>query len=336
MMSGSYFKSNTGLRVYLDEISRVPLLNAEEEARLGKKIYASKAAKKKLQRGALAEREEASLWCAVQEGREASRRLAEANLRLVVSVAKKYSNRGMPLVDLIQEGNLGLLRAVQKYDYRLGYRFSTYATYWIRQAVSRAVAERGRSIRLPSYIRDMGIRLDKASSRLRQSLGREPTIDELVLELGLLSSDEKREIATCLKHDEPLPPEFAKCWEKAKTKVRLTLASMLDILSLESPIDDEGGIVLKDSLACDGDEPFLQLFSQSLEDSLQETLGNLSEREQLILRFRFGLNGVERKTLRELGQELGVTRERVRQIQERALEKLRERAHEENLALYLS
>ncbi|MFO7918008.1 MAG: sigma-70 family RNA polymerase sigma factor [Anaerolineae bacterium] len=336
MMSGSHFKSNAGLRVYLDEISQVPLLDAEEEARLGKKIHVSQVAKEKLQKGALSEQQRAALWHAVQEGREAARQLAEANLRLVVSVAKKYSSRGIPLVDLVQEGNLGLLRAVQKYDYRLGYRFSTYATYWIRQAVSRAVAEHSRSIRLPSYISDMGIRLHKASSRLQQRLGREPTIDELVLETGLLSGDEKREIAACFENGEPLPPEYARCWKRAKAKVRLALASMLDVLSLESPLDDEGEMALKDALASDGDEPFVQLFNRSLEESLGETLAGLSERERLILRFRFELDGAERKTLRELGQELGVTRERVRQIQERALEKLRKRARKENLAAYLS
>lgn len=336
MMSGSHFKSNAGLRVYLDEISQVSLLDAAEEARLGKKIYVSQVAKKELQEGALSEQKKAALWYAVQEGREAARQLAEANLRLVVSVAKKYSNRGIPLVDLIQEGNLGLLHAVQKYDYRLGYRFSTYATYWIRQAVSRAVAEHSRTIRLPSYISDMGIRLHKASSRLQQRLGREPTIDELVLETGLLSGDEKREIAACLEDDEALSPELTKCWEAAKAKVRLALANMFDILSLESPLDDEGELLLKDSLASDGEEPFEQLFSLSLEQSLEETLTHLSERERLILRFRFELDGAERKTLRELGQELGVTRERVRQIQERALKKLRKRAREENLVAYLN
>lgn len=336
MMSGSYFKSNAGLRVYLDEISQVPLLDAEEEMRLGKKIHASQVAEEELQKGALSGQEKATLWHAVHEGREAARKLAEANLRLVVSVAKKYSNRGMPLVDLIQEGNLGLLHAVQKFDYRLGYRFSTYATYWIRQAVSRAVAEHSRTIRLPSYMNDMGIRLHKASSRLQQRLGREPTIDELVLEAGPLSGDAKQKIAACFEKDEPLPSEYVGCWEKAKKKVRLALASMLDILSLESPLDDEGRLVLKDSLASDGDEPFVRLSSQSLEKSLEGTLADLSDRERLILRFRFELDGAERKTLRELGQELGVTRERVRQIQEKALEKLRERAHEENLVAYLN
>ena len=336
MTPGSYFKSSAGLQAYLDEISQIPLLDSEEELELGKKIHASQVAKKELCKDPLSAENETTLWRTVQEGREAARQLAEANLRLVVSVAKKYSNSGMPLVDLIQEGNVGLLRAVQKYDYSLGYRFSTYATYWIRQAVSRAVAEHSRSIRLPSYVSEMGIRLHKASSRLQQSLGREPTIGELTLEVGLLSCDERREIAARLEKDEPLPPKVAKCWEKAKGKVRLALASMLDVLSLESPMDDEGRIVLKDSLACDGNEPFVQFFNRSLEDSLEETLANLSERERLILRFRFGLDGAERKTLRELGQELGVTRERVRQIQERALDKLRERAQEENLAVYLS
>ncbi|MFP3896957.1 MAG: RNA polymerase sigma factor RpoD/SigA [Anaerolineales bacterium] len=320
----------------MDEISQVPLLDAEEEARLGKRIHAAHVAREKLQKGALPEQEKAALWHAVQEGREASRQLAEANLRLVVSVAKKYSNRGIPLVDLVQEGNLGLLRAVQKYDYRLGYRFSTYATYWIRQAVSRAVAEHSQAIRLPSYISDMGIRLHKASSRLRQRLGREPTIDELVLEAGLLPNCGKREIAACLAKGETLPSEYARSWEKAKAKVRLALASMAEILSLESPLGDEGGGALKDFLASDGQEPFEQLFNRSMEDSLEETLADLSERERLILRFRFELDGAERKTLRELGQELGVTRERVRQIQERALEKLREKAHEENLTVYLN
>ncbi len=336
MMSSSYYKSDAGLRVYLDEISRVPLLDAEEETQLGKKIHASQLAEEQLQNNDLSEQKRDALWHAVQEGRAAARQLAEANLRLVVSVAKKYSNRGTPLVDLIQEGNLGLLRAVQKYDYRLGYRFSTYATYWIRQAVSRAVAEHSRAIRLPSYISDMGIRLHKASSRLQQRLGREPTIDELVLETGLLSNDEKREIAACFKKGQTLPPEYAESWEKARTKVRLALASMLDILSLESPLHEEGGMALKDALPSDAEEPFVQLFSRFMEESLEETLADLSERERLILRFRFELDGAERKTLRELGQELGVTRERVRQIQERALEKLRKKARQENLALYLS
>ncbi|MFY9780648.1 MAG: RNA polymerase sigma factor RpoD [Candidatus Baltobacteraceae bacterium] len=274
------------VRMYLKEIGRVPLLSMEEEKELAMAIEAGELEAQK--NGQAQSR-------IVEGGFEAKRRLTEANLRLVVSIAKKYVGRGMLFLDLIQEGNLGLIRAVEKFDYRKGYKFSTYATWWIRQAITRALADQARTIRIPVHMVETINRLIKVSRQLLQELGRDPTVEEIAGEMGLT-------------------PE----------KVREVIKISQEPISLETPIGEEEDSHLGDFI--EDQEAIAPAEAASvmlLKEKMADVLKNLTERERKVLVLRFGLEDGHQRTLEEVGQEFGVTRERIRQIEAKALRKLR-------------
>ncbi len=272
------------VRMYLKEIGKVPLLSAEEEIELAQKM----------ERGG-------------EDGEEAKKRLAEANLRLVVSIAKRYVGRGMLFLDLIQEGNLGLIKAVEKFDYKKGYKFSTYATWWIRQAITRAIADQARTIRIPVHMVETINKLIRVSRQLLQELGREATAEEIAEEMGL-------------------PVD----------RVREILKISQEPVSLETPIGEEedshlGDFIQDDNVPVPADAAAFTL----LKEQLVEVLGTLTDREQKVLRLRFGLDDGRARTLEEVGKEFNVTRERIRQIEAKALRKLRHPSRSRKLKDYL-
>ncbi|WP_155998903.1 RNA polymerase sigma factor RpoD [Streptomonospora sp. PA3] len=288
--------ANDLVRIYLREIGRVPLLTAEEEVDLAKSIEAGLFAADKLRRaGPLAAPADAlDLELIVDEGERAKQRLIESNLRLVVSIAKRYLGRGLLLLDLVQEGNLGLIRAVEKFDYTKGFKFSTYATWWIRQAITRAIADQARTIRIPVHMVETINRLMRVQRQLHQELGREPTPVEISRELGF-GGDRVQEIQRIAQ--EPV--------------------------SLQAPIGEEDsdfGDFIEDT---DAVVPAEAAAFTMLQDQLLALLGGLSDREQRIIQLRFGLRDGHVHTLEEVGQEFGVTRERIRQIEAKTLAKLR-------------
>ena len=269
------------VRMYLKEIGKVPLLSAEEEIELAKRMELG--------------------------DQEAKKRLAEANLRLVVSIAKRYVGRGMLFLDLIQEGNLGLIKAVEKFDYRKGYKFSTYATWWIRQAITRAIADQARTIRIPVHMVETINKLIRVSRQLLQELGREPTAEEIAAEMNM-------------------PVE----------RVREILKISQEPVSLETPIGEEedshlGDFIQDDNVPVPADAAAFTL----LKEQLEEVLGTLTEREQKVLTLRFGLEDGRARTLEEVGKEFNVTRERIRQIEAKALRKLRHPSRSRKLKDYL-
>ena len=269
------------VRMYLKEIGKVPLLSAEEEIELAKRIELG--------------------------DQEAKKRLAEANLRLVVSIAKRYVGRGILFLDLIQEGNLGLIKAVEKFDYRKGYKFSTYATWWIRQAITRAIADQARTIRIPVHMVETINKLIRVSRQLLQELGREPTPEEIAAEMNM-------------------PVE----------RVREILKISQEPVSLETPIGEEedshlGDFIQDDNVPVPADAAAFTL----LKEQLEEVLGTLTEREQKVLTLRFGLEDGRARTLEEVGREFNVTRERIRQIEAKALRKLRHPSRSRKLKDYL-
>ena len=269
------------VRMYLKEIGKVPLLTAEEEIELAKRMELG--------------------------DQEAKKRLAEANLRLVVSIAKRYVGRGMLFLDLIQEGNLGLIKAVEKFDYRKGYKFSTYATWWIRQAITRAIADQARTIRIPVHMVETINKLIRVSRQLLQELGREPTPEEIAAEMDM-------------------PVE----------RVREILKISQEPVSLETPIGEEedshlGDFIQDDNVPVPADAATFTL----LKEQLEEVLGTLTEREQKVLILRFGLEDGRARTLEEVGKEFKVTRERIRQIEAKALRKLRHPSRSRKLKDYL-
>ena len=269
------------VRMYLKEIGKVPLLSAEEEIELAKRME--------------------------NGDQEAKKRLAEANLRLVVSIAKRYVGRGMLFLDLIQEGNLGLIKAVEKFDYRKGYKFSTYATWWIRQAITRAIADQARTIRIPVHMVETINKLIRVSRQLLQELGREPTPEEISEEMGM-----------------PLD------------HVREILKISQEPVSLETPIGEEEDSHLGDFIQDDNVPVPAEAASFTLlREQLVEVLGTLTEREQKVLRLRFGLDDGRARTLEEVGKEFNVTRERIRQIEAKALRKLRHPSRSRKLKDYL-
>ena len=287
------------VRMYLREIGRVPLLSAEQEVSLAKRMERGKAERVK-------PRDQQSLRT-LYDAEEAQRQLTEANLRLVVSVAKKYIGRGMNLLDLIQEGNIGLIRAVEKFDYTKGYKFSTYATWWIRQAITRAIADQARTIRIPVHMVETINRLIRTSRRLLQEMGREPTAEEIALEMQIT-------------------PE----------KVREIIKVSQEPVSLETPIGEEDdshlGDFLEDHAAL---APAEAASHQLLKEQVKDALCSLTQREQEVLRLRFGLDDGRSRTLEEVGKEFRVTRERIRQIEAKALRKLRHPSRSRRLKDYL-
>ena len=304
------------VRMYLKEIGKVPLLSADEEIELAQKMEAGSVAVEKIpllkerlaETGEEQEKEEIqaeikALQLDVDRGSDAKKRLAEANLRLVVSIAKRYVGRGMLFLDLIQEGNLGLIKAVEKFDYRKGYKFSTYATWWIRQAITRAIADQARTIRIPVHMVETINKLIRVSRQLLQELGREPTPEEM-----------------------KMPVE----------RVREILKISQEPVSLETPIGEEedshlGDFIKDDNVPVPADAATFTL----LKEQLEEVLGTLTEREQKVLTLRFGLEDGRARTLEEVGKEFNVTRERIRQIEAKALRKLRHPSRSRKLKDYL-
>lgn len=284
------------VHTYLKAIGRRHLLTAEQEVELAKRIEAGLYAEYKLEneQGLTAEQREALGWVA-EDGRQAKAHMLEANLRLVVSVAKKYADRGLPLLDVVQEGNLGLIRAVEKFDYAKGYKFSTYAMWWIRQAIQRGFADSARTIRLPVHVLEMLSKLNRIERDMHQRMGREPTPEELAAELG-----------------------------KSKQVVLELLRTSRQPISLDSTIGDEGETRIGDLIEdTDSPEASELVDRQLMADQLRRTLGVLSPREEMIMALRFGLYDGTPRTLDEIGKQLGLTRERIRQLEKESLSKLR-------------
>jgi RNA polymerase primary sigma factor len=293
---------------YLKQIGKVPLLNAEMEVELAKRIEAGLFSEEKLGKGGKlsAKLEEELEWIA-EDGRRAKNHLLEANLRLVVSLAKRYTGRGMLFLDLIQEGNLGLIRAVEKFDYTKGYKFSTYATWWIRQAITRAMADQARTIRIPVHMVEVINKLGRIQRELLQDLGREPTPEELAKEMDI-TPDKVLEIQ-----------QYAR-----------------EPISLDQTIGDEGDSQLGDFI--EDSEAVVAVDAVSftlLQDQLQSVLQTLSEREAGVVKLRFGLTDGQPRTLDEIGQVYGVTRERIRQIESKTMSKLRHPSRSQVLRDYL-
>lgn len=308
------------VRMYLKEIGKVPLLSADEEIELAQNMEDGAVATEKINvlKGRIdgaSEEEKAeikeeikTLQRDVDKGADAKKRLAEANLRLVVSIAKRYVGRGMLFLDLIQEGNLGLIKAVEKFDYKKGYKFSTYATWWIRQAITRAIADQARTIRIPVHMVETINKLIRVSRQLLQELGREPSPEEIAKEMNM-------------------PVE----------RVREILKISQEPVSLETPIGEEedshlGDFIKDDNVPVPADAAAFTL----LKEQLEEVLGTLTEREQKVLTLRFGLEDGRARTLEEVGKEFNVTRERIRQIEAKALRKLRHPSRSKKLKDFLN
>ena len=307
------------VRMYLKEIGKVPLLSADEEIELAQKMEDGAVAAEKISilKGRMdnaTDEEKADLKDEIKKlqkevdfGADAKKRLAEANLRLVVSIAKRYVGRGMLFLDLIQEGNLGLIKAVEKFDYKKGYKYSTYATWWIRQAITRAIADQARTIRIPVHMVETINKLIRVSRQLLQELGREPSPEEIAAEMNM-------------------PVE----------RVREILKISQEPVSLETPIGEEedshlGDFIKDDNVPVPADAAAFTL----LKEQLEEVLGTLTEREQKVLTLRFGLEDGRARTLEEVGKEFNVTRERIRQIEAKALRKLRHPSRSRKLKDYL-
>ena len=326
------------VRMYLREIGRVRLLTAEEEVSLSKAIHQGMDAAERLHEegDALSTQERQVLELKVIQGNIAHRRMTEANLRLVVSVAKRYSGRGMSFLDLIQEGNLGLLRAVEKFDYSKGYKFSTYATWWIKQAINRAIADQARTIRIPVHMIESINRLTRSIRRLQQELGRDPTLEEIAAGSEYLSEQDKQALEA--HHEgERLSNDVRRRLKRAAEKVRQIMAVSQEPMSLETPVGDEDNSSLVDFIADDSViGPAEETNRELLREQVVDILASLNERERDVLSLRFGLEDGESHTLEEVGQRFGVTRERIRQIEAKALRKLRHPTRSRKLRDYLS
>ena len=318
LTTGQYFDdvSDDSVRLYLREIGKIPLLNAEEELALAQEIVANREeleeVQTKLKEDELTTSERNKLQARAVKLSKPKDKMAEANMRLVVSIAKRYSGRGLDFLDLIQEGNTGLLRAVEKFDPDKGFKFSTYATWWIRQAITRAIADQARTIRIPVHMVETINKLLRTQRRMTQELNREPSIEELAKELEM-------------------EPE----------KVEYVIKIKQDITSLDAGVgrdgDGEDESVLGDFIEDeDSATPEESATSQLLKEQVQSVLSTLSDREQKIIKMRFGLENGKSHTLEEVGQEFAVTRERIRQIEAKALAKLRKHKDAKKLHEYLS
>ena len=335
---GSPELTSDPVRMYLREIGRVALLTAEEEVSLAKAIQRGDRARHrlKLRRGDLAPKNRAKLQAEVREGELARRCLAEANLRLVVSVAKRYIGRGMSFLDLIQEGNIGLLRAVEKFDHQKGYKFSTYATWWIRQAISRAIADQARTIRIPVHMVETINKLVRTQRSLLQELGREPSPEEIALEMNLLSREDKLAYEEAIVTGEAVDPALERKIRRGAYKVRRIMRVAQEPMSLETPIGSEENSYLGDFIEDESlPGPVDAASRQLLKEQMSDILRSLSERERKVLEMRFGLKDGRGRTLEEVGLEFGVTRERIRQIEAKALRKLRHPIRSKKLRDYL-
>ena len=334
------------VRMYLRDIGRHPLLTADEELELAQKIEDGVKAEAELAEFAgrpdadLSDQEldhKDELELAVTQGRLAHNRLAQSNLRLVVSVAKRYIGRGLNFLDLIQEGNLGLLRAVDKFDHTLGFKFSTYATWWIRQAISRAIADQARTIRIPVHMVETINRQARVQRRLQQELGREPSFEEVALEMEFLEPDDARIVRSWLgRGGGRLDSEVARRLERGAAKVRRIQRLSQEPLSLETPVGSEENSYLGDFIEDDSlPGPVDSASRRLLKEQMEEILDGLSERERKVLVMRFGLEDGVTRTLEDVGREFSVTRERVRQIEAKALRKLRHPLRSRKLRDYL-
>jgi RNA polymerase primary sigma factor len=342
-LSSVFDAANDPVRMYLREIGKVPLLTAEDEVRLAKAISDGLEAQENLsQNGSLPPEELATLQRTAQRGNQARRSLAEANLRLVVSVAKRYMGRGLSLLDLIQEGNIGLLKAVEKFDYTMGYKFSTYATWWIRQAISRSIADQARTIRIPVHMVETISQLIRTQRRLQQELGRDPTPEDIALDPEMsdivgLEEEERDAIMTILADNERLDPVMSRKLRRASHRVEQILRISQEPMSLETPIGSEEDSYLGDFIKDDTmPEPDDAASAQLLREQLRAILKSLNPRERQVLEMRFGLKDGQSHTLEEVGQAFGVTRERIRQIEAKALRKLRHPLRSRKLRDYLS
>lgn len=294
--------------LYLKEVGRVPLLTAQQEVDLAKRIERGRHAREELAKVSVSTKKRSELQHAIEDGWAAREHLITANSRLVISVAKKYMGRGVPFLDLIQEGNIGLIRAAKKFDYRRGHKFSTYATWWIRQAVTRAIADQGRTIRVPVHMGDQINKMLRISHQLTQTLGRNPSTEELAEALDVTP-------------------------KKIENMVQVARRP----LSLETPTDEEEDSMLGDFIQDEDSPAPVELVTQSLlREHLQDVLNALPPREVRILQLRYGLLDGQSYTLEEVGKKMGVTRERVRQIEAQALSRLRHPSHRRTLVDYLT
>ena len=307
------FSIDDPVRMYLKEIGKVPLLSADEEIALATRMNAKNDAEARIKAAeesgeTIPEEEMASLKKTIKDGEKAKQKLAEANLRLVVSIAKRYVGRGMLFLDLIQEGNLGLIKAVEKFDYTKGYKFSTYATWWIRQAITRAIADQARTIRIPVHMVETINKVIRVSRQLLQSLGHDPSPEEISAEMGM-------------------PVD----------KVREILKIAQEPVSLETPIGEEEDSHLGDFIPDEGaSEPSEAASFTLLQEQLVDVLSTLTPREEKVLKLRFGIEDGRPRTLEEVGKEFNVTRERIRQIEAKALRKLRHPSRSKKLKDFLN
>ena len=305
------FAIDDPVRMYLKEIGKVPLLSPEEEIDLAQKMSSGNLAQEQLdsaEEGSLSAEETAQLKALLKEGEKAKQKLAEANLRLVVSIAKRYVGRGMLFLDLIQEGNLGLIKAVEKFDYTKGYKFSTYATWWIRQAITRAIADQARTIRIPVHMVETINKVIRVSRQLLQELGHDPSPEEISVEMNM-------------------PVD----------KVREILKIAQEPVSLETPIGEEEDSHLGDFIPDEGaSEPSEAASFTLLKEQLVDVLSTLTPREEKVLKLRFGIEDGRTRTLEEVGKEFNVTRERIRQIEAKALRKLRHPSRSKKLKDFLN